>query len=193
MEKIKIAVVYCTRYGHTKILAEAVVRGASEPDAEVTLYSTVEAAERMKELDGADAIVFGCPTFMGGMASEMKLFIEKGVTRWGKQVWADKIAGGFTNSSNFSGDKLNTMVGLMISAMQQGMIWVGVGTLVGEAHSVDGPGAEAINRNSASVGPMASSFSVNAPDAPPAGDVETAAAYGQRIASVTRRFKRGRV
>ena len=34
-------------------------------------------------------------------------------------------AGAFTNSSSFSGDKLNTLVGLLINAMQHGMIYVG--------------------------------------------------------------------
>ena len=59
---------------------------------------------------------------MGNMAAEMKRFLEAAVTKWFSQAWKDKIAGAFTNSSSFSGDKLNTLVGLVINAMQHGMI-----------------------------------------------------------------------
>ena len=45
------------------------------------------------------------------------------------QAWKDKIAGAFTNSSNFSGDKMNTLFGLIVNAMQHGMIYVSLGML----------------------------------------------------------------
>ena len=186
MERIEIAIVYCSRYGHTRAVAEAVGRGAGKL-ADVKLYTTV---------DAADAIVLGSPTYMGNMASEMKVFLEATVGRWVSRAWSDKIAGGFTNSSNFSGDKLNTLQGMMITCMQLGMIWVGLNTLPGEndpdaEKTVDGPSSACLNRNSASLGPMASSFNVHVPDAPPAGDIATAERYGERIATVTARFKHG--
>jgi flavodoxin/nitric oxide synthase len=195
MEQIRIAIVYCSRYGHTRAVAEAVGRGAGKL-ADVKLYTTVEAVEKMAELNAADAIVLGSPTYMGNMASEMKVFLEATVGCWVSRAWSDKIAGGFTNSSNFSGDKLNTLQGMMITCMQLGMIWVGLNTLPGEndpeaEKTVDGPSPECLNRNSASLGPMASSFNVRVPDAPPAGDIATAERYGERIATVTVRFKRG--
>ncbi len=191
MSAVQIAVVYCSRFGHTRVLAEAVARGASIPGAEVKLYTTVEAAEHLELLDAADAIIFGTPTYMGNLASEMKALMEKTAGRWAKRTWADKIAGGFTNSSNFSGDKLQTLTGLVLFAMQQGMIWVGLNATVEECETLAGPGPESLNRNSASLGPMASSFSVRAPEAPPPGDVATALAYGQRVAEITARFRRG--
>ena len=59
----------------------------------------------------------------------MKSFIEAAAKKWFTLAWKDKIAGAFTNSSSFSGDKLNTLVGLVINAMQHGMIYVGLGLL----------------------------------------------------------------
>ena len=50
----------------------------------------------------------------------MKKFIEAAAKKWFTLAWKDKIAGAFTNSSSFSGDKLNTLVGLFINAMQHG-------------------------------------------------------------------------
>lgn len=192
MKKVKVAVVYCSRYGHTKALAEAVVRGAAKV-GEVTLYTAEEAAKQLKTLDEADAIILGAPTYMGSMASEMKAFIEATVGRWVSRAWADKVAGGFTNSGNFSGDKLNTLHGMMTACMQLGMIWVSLNVLPGEGNrdaenSVDGPGTRDLNRNGASLGPMASSFNVKVPDAPSAGDLATAERYGERVARIAARL-----
>ncbi|WP_176014011.1 flavodoxin family protein [Victivallis sp. Marseille-Q1083] len=198
MKETIVAIVYCSRYGHTKLMAERVQRGAAAvPGTKVLLMTAQEATNRLEELDKADAIVYGTPTYMGNIASEMKAFMEAGVGRWVSRAWHDKIAGGFTNSSNFSGDKLNTLNGLMVNAMQQGMIWVGLEQLPGanepdSAKSVDGPGPNALNRNCGSLGPMASSFNVKAPDAPPAGDLQTAEDYGKRIAVIAAQFKRGK-
>ena len=59
----EIAIVYHSLYGHTKLQAEAVLRGAqSAPGATATLYTVEEAAAKIDELDSADAIIFGCPT-----------------------------------------------------------------------------------------------------------------------------------
>jgi multimeric flavodoxin WrbA len=194
MSNVKIAIVYFSRFGHTKLQAEAVRDGAaSHPGAEVLLLDAAEATKRIDELDSYDAIVFGTATYMGNIAAGMKSFLEATVTKWGNGKWKDKIAGGFTNSSNFSGDKFNTLVGLFTTAMQLGMIWVGVGDIVGanepDAEStINGPSPACINRNSASIGPMASSFGVKTPAAPPSGDIETARSYGLRIAQIASRF-----
>ncbi len=195
---IKVAVVYHSTYGHTKLQAEAVLRGVkSVSDVQVELYTAEEAASRIDELDAADAIIFGCPTYMGSISAGMKTFIEVASKKWFTFAWKDKIAGAFTNSSSFSGDKLNTLVGLVINAMQHGMIYVSLGMMPSENkpeayNSNMGPGPDALNRQGSFMGPMASSFRVNPPDAPSKGDLETAEAYGRRIAEVTHQFVRGR-
>jgi NAD(P)H dehydrogenase (quinone) len=83
----------------------------------------------------------------------------------------NKIAGAFTNSSSFSGDKVNTLVGLVINAMQHGMIFVGLGTMPSsdkpeEMNQIAGPRPNAHNRVGSFIGSMAASFQVNPPDAP---------------------------
>src|SRR5438046_7892988 len=101
----KVAVVYHSTYGHTKLQAEAVFRGVQSVAA-VTgqLYTAEEAAARLDDLDATDAIIFGCPTYMGNISAGMKTFIEVAAKKWFTLAWKDKIAGAFTNSSSFSGD-----------------------------------------------------------------------------------------
>ncbi len=194
----KIAIIYHSTYGHTKLQAEAVFRGAeSVPSINARLYTAEDAAVRLDELDAADAIIFGCPTYMGSMSAGMKAFIEAAAKKWYTLAWKDKIAGAFTNSSSFSGDKLNTLVGLVINAMQHGMIFVGLGMMPSAnkpegMNQIAGPGPDAHNRVGSWIGPMAASFQVNQPGAPGKGDLETADIYGRRVAEITLQFVRGR-
>jgi NAD(P)H dehydrogenase (quinone) len=195
---MKIAIVYHSTYGHTKLQAEAVLRGAQSVSATTAqLYTAEEAAARLDELDAADAIILGCPTYMGSMSAGMKIFIEAAAKKWSVLAWKDKIAGAFTNSSSFSGDKLNTLVGLVINAMQHGMIFVGLGMMPSanrpeEMNQNTGPGMDAHNRAGSFIGPMASCFQVKPPAAPCKGDLETAELYGRRVAEITLQFVRGR-
>ena len=194
----KIAIIYHSTYGHTKLQAEAVLRGAqSMPNITAQLYTAEEATNSLDELDSADAIILGCPTYMGSMSAGMKVFIEASSKKWFTLAWKNKIAGAFTNSSSFSGDKLNTLVGLVINAMQHGMIFVGLGMLPSankpeEMSQNAGPGPSAHNRVGSFIGPMAASFQVNPPEAPCQGDIETAELYGRRVAEITLQFMRGK-
>ncbi len=194
----QVMIVYYSGFGHTKRQAEAVTRGAASVDGiDAELLTSEEAIERLDDLDEADGIIFGCPTYMGNIAAEMKRFMEVAAKKWFTQSWKDKIGGAFTNSSSFSGDKLNTLMGLTINALQHGMIYVGTGMLPAannpaSMENVDGPGPTVHNRVGSFVGPMAASFQVDPDKAPPQGDIETAEAYGKRIAEITRQFVAGR-
>ena len=195
---IPIAIVYHSTYGHTKLQAEAVLRGVqSVPGIDAHLYTAEEAAKQLDALDAAEAIIFGCPTYMGSMSAGMKTFLETAAKKWFTLAWKDKIAGAFTNSSSFSGDKLNTLFGLVVNAMQHGMIYVSLGLLPSankpEAlNQIIGPGPDAHNRVGSFIGPMSASFQVNPGEAPPPGDLQTAEAYGRRVALVTLQWVRGR-
>ena len=64
-----IAVVYHSGYGHTKVQAEAVQRGASSvTGANATLMAVEDVEQNWDRLDEADAIIFGAPTYTGGAA-----------------------------------------------------------------------------------------------------------------------------
>src|SRR5262249_50882782 len=191
---IKVAIVYHTTYGHTKLQAEAVLRGAkSVSDVGAQLYTTEEAAARLDEFDTADAIIFGCPTYMGSMSAGMKSFLEVAAKKWFTFSLKNKVAGAFYKSKSFSRDKPKTLVGLVINAMQHGMIFVSLGMMPSanrpeDMNSATGPGPEAHNRVGSFIGPMSASFQVNPPATPPNGDIETAEAYGRRVAEITIQF-----
>jgi NAD(P)H dehydrogenase (quinone) len=186
----KIAVVYHSGYGHTQVLAEAVARGAgSVAGAEVTLVPVAEAEANWAVLDAADALIFGSPTYMGGVSAPFKAFIDSTSSRFFTRAWRDKLAAGFTNSASMSGDKLSTLQALSVFAMQHGMVWVGLGLPPG--NNVSTGSGEDLNRLGSFLGAMAQSDGDAGPDvAPPDSDRRTAEALGQRVAEAALRWTR---
>jgi NAD(P)H dehydrogenase (quinone) len=193
-----IAVVFQSERGHTKSLADSVVKGlvgvegVSAKQHQILGKDIVEGrftnAALMAELDSCDGIIFGCATYMGSGSAIFKAFLEAAFRpHWFEQRWKDKIAAGFTNSASQSGDKLSTLLQLSIFAMQMGMIWVGVSDLPGNNWS--GGSRSDLNRLGSWVGAMGQS---NADESGPSlGDIDTAERFGQRVALITRRFMEG--
>ncbi|MFC0625922.1 flavodoxin family protein [Kribbella deserti] len=189
----RIAVAYHSGYGHTAKQAEAVARGAvGVSGAEAKLVPLDELTDAVwAELDAADAIIFGAPTYMGSPSAVFKTFAEASAAVWADDLrWRDKIAAGFTNSKAMSGDKLNSLIDFSVLAAQHGMIWVGLDIYPGWSAST--ASIEDLNRLGSWLGAMAQSDSdLSAEQAPPATDLRTAEALGARVAKITLRHVRG--
>lgn len=181
-----IAVVYHSGSGRTKLVAEHVHKGMqSVGDIQADLFTVDDAIEDMGRLDSYDAIVFGCPTYMGSVSADFKRFMDASSRAWMEQRWKDKIAAGFTNSGGLSGDKLNTLNSLVVFAGQHSMIWVSQGIMVGEKNE----NGEALNRISGWTGLMTQT-DPQAPS-PPKADLDTAERFGNRVAEATVRWTNG--
>lgn len=189
MSKI-VSVVYHSGYGHTAKVAEAVAAGAKVEGISVNLLKADALSDAdWATLDASHAIIFGAPTYMGGVSAPFKAFIDATSKRWFTLAWKDKIAAGFTNSGSYSGDKLASLQQLMILALQHGMIWVGQAEPGPSLSGTDVPSIEAVNRLGSNSGLMTQSNHKSGPDiAPPTGDLETARLFGKRVAEVTKRF-----
>lgn len=185
---MRIVVAFHSGYGHTRRVAEAVVDGAaSVPGADASLLdvATIDDAGWAR-LAGAEAIVFGSPTYMGGPSAEFKRFADASAKVWFTQGWKDKLAGGFTCSLNMSGDKYATLTYFVTLAMQHGMVWVGTGLMPPRR-----PGDPSeLNRLGSSIGAMAQADNVPPEQSPPKGDLDTGRAYGRRVAEQVRRLRR---
>lgn len=184
----RIAVVYHSGYGHTQRQAEAVHAGAAAvAGVEAKLYSVTELDDAAwAELDSADAMIFGSPTYMGSATAKFKEFMETSSKRWFTQAWKDKLAAGFTVSASQSGDKLNTLIELMIYANQHGMLWVGLGMLPGNNNSQGS--VNDLNRLGSFSGAMAQANSDQGADAMLESDLKTSEALGKRVAETALRL-----
>ncbi len=183
-----IAVVYHTGYGHTQAIAEAVAKGAEAvPGTKVSLISVAEAEAREAELDAADAIIFGSPTYMGGISADFAKFKDWTSKRWMTRAWQDKLAAGFTVSASWGGDKQNTLYQLLTLAQQHGMVWVGLGLAPGNNHSKGS--VDDLNRTGASLGVMAQANADQGNEGIGASELTTASALGKRVAEAALRWK----
>jgi multimeric flavodoxin WrbA len=189
---ITIAIVYHSGNGHTLKQAKAVAEGVQGVDgARAQLISVEKVDEHWDDLEKAEAIIFGAPTYMGSASAEFKKFMDASSKIWYAQGWKDKIAAGFTNSASQSGDKLNTLIQLFIFAGQHSMTWINSGMLPGNNNSKGS--IEDLNRLGGFIGAMAQSNFDQADDvAPPATDLRTAAKFGARVAEATKRWTDGR-
>jgi len=183
-----IAIVYHSGYGHTKVQAEAVARGAgSVADTTPVLVGVDDMDAHWDTLNAADAIIFGSPTYMGSVSAPFKGFMDASSKVWMEQGWKDKLAAGFTNSASHSGDKLNTLMQISVFAAQHSMLWVGLGLMPGNNSTQGSP--DDLNRIGSFLGAMAQSNSDAGPDvAPPKSDQDTAAALGRRVAEAAHRW-----
>ena len=187
----RVSVVFHSGYGHTERQAAAVAEGAGAVDGvecQLVPVADLEAdAAAWDQLDQSDAIIFGCPTYMGSASAELKKVMELSSGRWQEQRWADKLAAGFTNSGSQNGDKQNTLFQLVTFAAQHGMVWINLNQMPGNNSS--GGSVDDLNRLGASVGAMAqSNVDVGPDDGPTGADLETARGLGQRVASCTLRW-----
>jgi NAD(P)H dehydrogenase (quinone) len=177
---MKVTIIYYSSFGHTKIVAENIAAGAKEITNEVTVLSTAEAIENLELLHASKALVFGSPTYFGGVAAEFKKFMEATGKFWYQQLWKDKLAAGFTNSSTTNGDKLGTLMQLAIYAAQHSMQWVSTGILPEFENDVQLPQP---NGMASYLGLMTlsdnGSKTINTP-----ADMHTARLFGKRIAEL---------
>ena len=184
----RIAIVYHSGYGHTQRVAEAVARGAEAvPGSSVLLVPVAEAEDRAAELDAADALIFGSPTYMGGVSADFARFKDWTSKRWMEGAWRNKLAAGFTGSASWNGDKHNTLYQLLTLALQHGMVWVGLGLPPGFNHSKGS--ADDLNRLGASVGAMAQANADQGIEGIAASDFRTMEALGRRVAEAAARWQ----
>ncbi len=184
----KVAIIYHSGYGHTARLAASVFEGANAIDGvSAALIRVEELPERLSELNAADAIIFGTPTYMGSASAPFKAFMDSTSIIFAGMGWRDKLAAGFTNSAAYNGDKLSTLSQLGVFAAQHGMIWVSLGLPPGNNSTQGSP--DDLNRLGASLGAMAQSDADAPPDvAPPSSDLETGRHLGRRVAQAALRW-----
>ena len=190
---VSIAIVYDSSFkGQTEVLAKCVMEGITSVDGvEGHLIHVKDVNDNWHLLHESQAIIFGSPTYIGGVTAQFKLFIEALAGEiWLKRMWKNKFAAGFTISAGRSGDKLNCLTDMVIFASQMAMIWIPQHILGGN-YSTAGSEND-LNRMAGYLGVMAQgNIDEPADISPPESDRETARIHGRHVAQVTAQFVEG--
>lgn len=186
MSMANVVVVYHSGYGHTQRLAQSVAEGANARLVAIDADGNLPEAG-WEQLNAADAIVFGSPTYMGGPSWQFKKFADASSKAWFAQAWKNKLFAGFTNSASTNGDKFNTLTFFFTLAMQHGGLWVGNGMLPANS--------KAAQRNDVNyLGSFSGAVAQSPSDASAAemfpGDLETGRQFGKRVIEVAGRLAR---
>lgn len=141
---LKILVLYYSRHGATRKLAELIAQGVAHvPNCEAVLrtvpaVSTVtEATEpavpdtgapyvEPDDLANCAALALGSPTRFGNMAAPMKYFIDSTSAQWLSGALAGKPACVFTSTGSLHGGQESTLLSMMLPLLHHGMLMVGL-------------------------------------------------------------------
>lgn len=170
---------------------EHVGKGVSSAGGDVELVA-IDAEGNIPEtgwevLKGADAIIFGAPTYMGMVSWQFKKFADASSKPWYTMDWKGKVAAGFTNSATLNGDKELTISYLSALAAQHKMLWTGTGMHPSNAKASTRDDLNNLGgyRGLLVVSPMDAAVDEMIP-----GDLKTAEAFGHNVAEVTVAVKR---
>ena len=181
----QIVVVYHSGYGHTQRIAQEVASGADAALLAIDADGNLPDGG-WEQLAAADAIVFGTPTYMGGPSWQFKKFADASSKPWFARAWQDKFFAGFSVSARLNGDKGQTLAYLNTLAAQHGGLWISLGLPPANKQASS---RQDVNNLGGSVGLLVPAPSDAGADAIPAGDVETARKFGERVAAVVDKFK----
>ena len=143
MSQPYILVLYYSRNGHVKKLAEQIAQGVEAGGMEARLrtvpaVSTVcEATESdipdsgdiycsEEDLANCSGLLMGSPTRFGNMAAPLKYFLDGTAGLWMNGNLIDKPAGVFTSTSSMHGGQESTLLSMMIPLLHQGMLIGGI-------------------------------------------------------------------
>ena len=139
-----ILVLYYSRHGSVKKMAQLIARGIEEMPGMTARIRTVpavsttcEATEASIPDDGAPyvthddlkqcaGLVLGSPTRFGNMAAPLKYFLDTTGSQWLSGTLSGKPAAVFTSTGSMHGGQESTLLSMMIPLLHHGMLISGI-------------------------------------------------------------------
>jgi len=115
----RLMIVYHSRTGNTKQMAEAVKAGAEEVKGVEVIMKPV-ADTTPEDLLEADGVIMGSPVYYGSMAAELKHLIDDSVRYHGQL--SGKVGAAFASSGNVGGGNETTVLDILKALLIHGMI-----------------------------------------------------------------------
>jgi NAD(P)H dehydrogenase (quinone) len=140
----KVLVLYYSTYGHIETMAQAVAEGARAGGAEVDIKRVPETAPdevarnahfkldqpapiaTVADLERYDAIIIGCPTRFGRIASQMAVFLDQAGGLWARGALNGKVGAAFTSTASQHGGQETTLFSIITNLLHFGMTVVGL-------------------------------------------------------------------
>ena len=139
-----ILVLYYSRTGATRLLAEAIAQGIDQIDGAHARLRTVPPVApviqtaaasippdgapyaELRDLDECGGLALGSPTRFGNMAAPLKHFLDSTSGQWLSGALAGKPAAVFTSTASMHGGQESTLLSMMLPLLHQGMLVLGI-------------------------------------------------------------------
>jgi len=141
----RVLVLYHSTYGHIEAMARAEAEGArSVEGAQVDIRRVPELVPEdvarsagykldqeapiatVAELENYDAIIIGCGTRFGRMASQMANFLDQAGGLWARGALNGKVGSAFTSTATQHGGQEMTLFSMITNMMHFGLVVVGL-------------------------------------------------------------------
>lgn len=198
---IRVLVLYYSRTGATRHMAEQIARGVESVDGAEAVLRTLPAVSTVDEataprippegppyatqddLRHCDALALGSPTRFGNMAAPVKHFLDGTSSMWMSGTLAGRPAAVFTSTGSLHGGQESTLLTMQLPLLHHGMLLMGI------------PYTEkGLMRTRSGGTPYgASHFAGSGGDEPATEDEDSLCrALGRRLADTTLTLQRGR-
>jgi NAD(P)H dehydrogenase (quinone) len=115
----KILIVYDSTSGNTEKMAHAIAEGTEQVKGVETTVKKVDCAS-IKDLQNADGIIMGSPTYYGQMSGKLKELIDRSVKIHG--ALEGKVGAAFTSSGGTATGAETTLLSIVQAMLVHGMI-----------------------------------------------------------------------
>ena len=146
---VKLAILYYSTYGTNHQMAEIAAEAARAAGAEVRLLKVPETAPQAvvagqdawkaqaektadvphataADMEWANAYLISAPTRFGGMASQMRAFIDTLGGVWAKGGLANKAISAMTSAQNTHGGQESTLLTMLVPLLHHGCVIAGI-------------------------------------------------------------------
>ncbi len=158
---MQVLVLYYSKGGNTRKLAEAIAEGVEQVDGVTAVLRHTDDVTK-DDFVNAGGLIAGSPVYFGTMAAQMKKVMDEFVSV--RKKMENKVGAAFATSADPSGGKETTMMSIIQAMLIYGMI------IVGDPMSATGH------------------YGTSCVGAPDAGAAENGAKLGRRVAELVKKL-----
>ena len=120
---VRVLVAYYSLYGNTEQFAQGVAKGARRVPGAVVTVKRIDQITK-QDLEAADAIALGGPTYFANIPGKMKVAIDD--WNWKMKVdFTDKVGGAFATGAGQTGGKGHVITSLLLFMINNRMVVAG--------------------------------------------------------------------
>ena len=122
-EGVRVLVAYYSRTGNTEQMARGVVEGIRRVPGVTAVLKAVHEVSKA-DLEAADGIILGSPTYFANVPGEMKTMLDD--WNWKLKVdFTDKVGGAFATGGGQVGGQEHVVVSLLLFMLHNRMVVAG--------------------------------------------------------------------